>query len=67
MPWRDVCVDCNGNGKCAGCDGTGVNTHLNEAEPKCRECSGTGICPTCHGAGRTYLVPPPIQDLGLNK
>ena len=28
MPWREVCVDCNGNGKCAACDGTGVNPYL---------------------------------------
>ena len=64
---RNVCVDCRGDGKCPECDGTGVNTHLNEAEPKCSRCSGTGKCLACGGTGRWYVRPPEIQDPGFNK
>jgi hypothetical protein len=64
---RERCVDCRGNGKCSMCKGTGVNIHLNEAEPKCQKCSGTGVCPTCQGTGRWYVLPPEIQDPGFNK
>ena len=63
---RNFCVDCEGNGKCSECSGTGVNTHLNELEPNCRKCKGTGLCPECRGTGRWYVPPPEIQDLALN-
>ena len=58
MSGRARCPDCadglfEGNGKCARCDGTGVNPHLNSAEPKCPHCRGTGACPTCNGTGYT--------------
>jgi hypothetical protein len=66
MP-RNACVDCSGNGRCAECSGTGINTHLNQDEPKCPKCSGTGVCATCNGSGRAYLPGPEILDLGLDK
>ena len=61
-----ICPYCHGDGKCADCNGTGTNTHLNESEPKCRECSGTGVCPNCNGSGSARAFPPEIVDLGLN-
>jgi hypothetical protein len=48
---HSVCASCRGNAKCAECDGTGVNTHLNEDEPKSPGCSGTGVCRSCDGTG----------------
>jgi hypothetical protein len=63
---RNVCSSCLGDGKCAQCDGTGVNAHINEEEPKCRNCSGTGVCPVCNGTGGAILHQPEILDLGLN-
>ena len=41
------CPECKDDGKCVQCNGTGINIHINEAEPKCSNCAGTGICPTC--------------------
>ena len=60
------CSACEGGGKCAECDGTGINVHLNEAEPKCRNCSGTGTCPTCRGTGRVLVHLPEALDVELN-
>ena len=64
---RDGCIACHGTGKCADCDGTGINLHLNESEPKCERCTGTGTCSDCQGTGRAFPVLPEIQDLGLDK
>lgn len=64
---RNICVACQGNGKCATCDGTGINVHINESEPKCKSCAGTGVCSECQGTGRDYVLPPTIEDLGLDK
>ena len=64
---RDSCVFCHGDGKCSECSGTGVNTHLNETEPKCQNCAGTGVCPNCQGAGRASLHSPDMVDLELDK
>jgi hypothetical protein len=40
-----------GNGKCGKCDGTGINTQLDSALPKCPYCAGSGVCATCGGTG----------------
>jgi hypothetical protein len=53
---RQRCLDCAGgwivgDGKCAQCNGTGVNTQLDSAQPKCPYCKGTGLCGTCGGSG----------------
>ena len=64
---REVCIACHGTGKCADCDGSGINTHWNQREPKCRSCAGSGTCSDCQGTGRYYQLPPTIQDLGLDK
>lgn len=63
----NICTFCGGNGKCSPCDGTGVNPHVNEPEPKCQRCSGSGVCAHCLGTGSAYLRPPVIKDLGLDK
>jgi hypothetical protein len=64
---HNVCVDCLGDGKCSECNGTGVNTHVNEDELKCRKCTGTGVCLTCDGSDKGYVLEPKMQDLGLDK
>ena len=56
MSHRSRCPDCAGGvfeetGKCGKCDGTGINTQLNSAQPKCPYCRGTGVCATCNGKG----------------
>jgi DnaJ-class molecular chaperone len=66
MP-RNACSDCNGDGKCRECFGSGVNVHVNEEEAKCRHCSGTGVCPVCKGSGRAFELEPEILDLKLNQ
>jgi DnaJ-class molecular chaperone len=53
---RDRCPDCDGgflegNGKCAQCHGTGINTQLDSAQPKCPYCAGAGTCATCFASG----------------
>ena len=53
---RERCPDCaggffSGNGKCGRCDGTGINTQLDSAQPKCPYCAGSGVCATCGGTG----------------
>jgi nitrogen fixation-related uncharacterized protein len=48
----NVCGECRGAGGCRKCDGSGVNLHLNDAEPKCRTCEGTGRCYRCGGTGK---------------
>lgn len=63
------CPDCDsvklsshplqGDGKCAGCHGTGFGAFfdtaiiefLNGVQPSCDECYGTGKCQTCKGTG----------------
>lgn len=63
------CPDCDsvkmfadppeGNGKCAGCHGTGFGAFfevvtmdlLSPEPPSCDECYGTGKCQTCRGTG----------------
>jgi hypothetical protein len=64
---RSRCPDCaegifEGNGKCGKCNGTGVNTQLDSAQPKCPYCHGTGVCATCGGKG--YLDPWGDRDDG---
>ena len=54
------CPDCaegifEGNGRCGKCNGTGINTQINSAQPKCPYCHGTGVCATCGGTGRGPL------------
>jgi len=66
VPPTNVCAECHGDKNCSKCNGTGINTHLNEDEPKCRNCSGTGVCPTCEGTGRAFAIGPEILDLKLN-
>jgi hypothetical protein len=53
---RGRCPDCDGgwfegNGKCAQCHGTGINTQLDSDQPKCPFCDGTGLCRSCGGTG----------------
>jgi DnaJ-class molecular chaperone len=55
--WK--CTDCaggvlNGDGKCGKCNGTGINTQLDSAQPKCPYCNGTGVCATCGGEGYVW-------------
>jgi hypothetical protein len=64
---HNTCAACAGSGKCTQCDGTGINTHLNESEPKCSGCSGDGLCLECHGTGRWYVRPPDVFDPGFSK
>jgi DnaJ-class molecular chaperone len=50
------CPDCasgafRGNGNCAKCDGTGINTNVSSIQPECPYCKGSGICGECQGTG----------------
>jgi hypothetical protein len=63
----NICLFCEGAGRCSACEGTGTNPHINEPEPKCQRCSGTGVCAQCLGTEKGYVRPPEIQDLGINK
>jgi len=67
---RGRCTGCaggwlTGNGKCAQCDGTGVNPQLDSAQPKCPNCGGSGVCPSCGGSGIPGGDPADPIDLGL--
>ena len=64
---RGACPYCKGDGKCVDCSGTGVNTHVNEDDPKCASCAGSGICPNCAGSGTGYQASDgDTIELGLN-
>ena len=63
---RNTCTACFGNGRCAQCDGSGINSRRNEDQPKCCNCSGTGVCPACNGTSAWMVPPPEIIDLGLS-
>lgn len=67
FPSDPRCPQCKDDGECVACDGTGVNTHLNQDEPKCLNCMGTGKCPACKGNGRAFAPPSEVLDLGLDK
>ena len=41
-----VCLDCEGTGECAVCDGDGVFIGMS-----CTNCGGSGNCPECGGSG----------------
>jgi len=70
---RGRCPDCaegflEGNGRCGHCNGTGINTQLDSAQPACPYCKGTGVCATCGGsglAGRGPDDPGGIQTLDI--
>ncbi|MDD5276760.1 MAG: hypothetical protein PHR16_11860 [Methylovulum sp.] len=42
------CDNCNGIGQCPMCNGTGIDSELDE---RCGCCFGSGECPECGGAG----------------
>jgi hypothetical protein len=67
MPSGVACPYCHGGGKCAECNGTGINIHVNEDEPKCRNCRGLGTCPNCKGSGMASVDGPAILDIGLDR
>ena len=53
---RGRCPGCaggffEGDGKCGKCNGTGINTQLDSAQPQCPFCAGTGVCASCGGSG----------------
>ena len=65
---RGRCPDCDsgfleGDGKCAQCHGTGINTQLDSAQPKCPYCAGTGVCRSCGGTGLYTDDPDTSQSL----
>ena len=48
------CTECEGDGKCDACSGTGVDVAvamLAGYEGDCESCGGTGACPACGGSG----------------
>ena len=56
------CPDCRGFGRCEDCHATGVNLHLNDAEPHCRGCHGTGRCFACAGTGLLRRTTPDVLN-----
>jgi len=63
---RNACSVCHGDGKCAECNGTGINKHFNQDQPKCQNCGGSGVCQECGGTGSALRIGSVILDLGLN-
>jgi DnaJ-class molecular chaperone len=53
-----------GDGLCSKCHGTGINTQLDSAQPKCPFCEGTGVCSTCGGSGNQSE---PVIDSGIQR
>lgn len=45
---RVFCENCNGDGNCPMCNGTGFDGELDEF---CGCCFGSGECPECGGTG----------------
>ena len=51
-----LCLDCNGNGLCSTCDGSGKGCTTCHGNGACPDCNGTGgICETCNSTGKCYL------------
>ena len=63
---RNTCTSCFGNGRCAQCDGSGIDPRRNEDQRKCRNCAGTGVCQTCNGTG-AWMQPPPKYLIAVSK
>ena len=56
MGLLEVCVTCEGDGECVGCDGSGIVTirRDNAGAPlhrRCTRCDGDGLCNVCGGEG----------------
>ena len=62
-----LCLFCEGDGQCSACDGTGINPHMNEPEPKCQRCAGTGVCAQCLGTRRAHVRQTEIMEMELDK
>jgi hypothetical protein len=49
------CTDCNGNGRCRWCSGTGKRGYpgwgSTQGYEPCPYCDASGVCHTCKGAG----------------
>ncbi len=63
---RNTCTSCFGEGTCAACSGSGINSRLKEDPQQCRNCSGTGVCTACNGTGAWMVPPPEIIDRGFS-
>lgn len=51
-----LCLECNGNGLCPTCDGSGKGCTTCHGNGACPDCNGTGgICETCNSTGKCYL------------
>ena len=52
MP-KKPCPECNGNGRCEKCRGTGKWPYGSSTAKECPWCDkkGNGVCKRCHGKG----------------
>ena len=58
-----MCLDCDGDGACAACHGTGFTSggmlagasDSFEHGSSCPSCNGTGECPKCDGVGEVEV------------
>lgn len=56
---RVICTECEGEGLCKACDGTGEVVHVcdcpycDEPLEGCPECNGTRDCRVCEGTGES--------------
>ena len=54
------CRECDGEGKCASCGGSGLGDYAIDADDECPDCNGGGVCAWCDGRG--YLDVPDVDE-----
>ena len=57
---RADCRECDGDGGCCACGGTGLGDYALDADDECPDCNGGGVCAWCDGRG--YLDVPEVPD-----
>ena len=61
---REHCRECDGDGGCPACGGSGLGDWAVDADDDCPDCDGGGVCAWCDGCGFTlYLDVPDVDDV----
>lgn len=53
---RADCRECDGDGGCSACGGTGLGDYALDADDECPDCNGGGVCAWCDGRGFREVV-----------